>query len=153
MARLSLLPLLSQSFRRLITGFGPSFLPFSFSQAHCRDKMKEQLLRKKMGNWSPAMTPKIDMEIQRMYFSTQQPKGEPLQLKPLLIQSQTAQDDRLKIYENLGKTSSPSWGECQWKIVARLFQLPVIKEEQAPHYEPRAGGSSVGSEPAAGFSE
>lgn len=82
-----------------------------------------------MGNWNPAVTPEIDMEIQRMYFSTQLPKGEPLQLKTLLIQSQTAQDDRLKIYENLGKTSSPSWRGCQWKIVARLFQLPVIKEK------------------------
>lgn len=82
-----------------------------------------------MGNWNPAVPLEIDMEIQRMYFSTQLPKGEPPQLKTLLIQSQTAQDDRLKIYENLGKTSSPSWRECQWKIVARLFQLPVIKEK------------------------
>lgn len=78
------------------------------------------------------------MKTQRVYFSTQQPKGEPLQLKTLLIQSQTAQDDSLKIYENLGKTSSPSWRECQWKIVTRLFQFPVIKEKQAPHYESSA---------------
>lgn len=126
-----------QPLRKLVTDSVPSLF---FLQARRRDKMKEQALCKKMGNWSPAVTPKIDMEIQIIYFSIQQPKGEPLPLKTLLIQSQTAQDDCLKIYENLGKTSSPSWRECQWKIVIRLFQLPVIKEKQAPHYEPRAGG-------------
>ncbi|TKC38410.1 hypothetical protein EI555_015705, partial [Monodon monoceros] len=36
--------------------------------AHCKDKMKEQPLCKKMGNWNPAVTPKIDTEIQRMIF-------------------------------------------------------------------------------------
>lgn len=53
---MSLLPLLSQPFRRLITDSVPSFLP-SFFQAQCRDKMKEQLLCRKMGNWNPAVTP------------------------------------------------------------------------------------------------
>ncbi|EGV92486.1 hypothetical protein I79_007019 [Cricetulus griseus] len=45
------------------------------SYANCGDEeMKEKLPYKKMENWSPAVTPKIDTKIQRAYFSTNSPR-------------------------------------------------------------------------------
>ncbi|OWK07413.1 hypothetical protein Celaphus_00016956 [Cervus elaphus hippelaphus] len=40
--------------------------PDCSERAHCKAKMKEQPLCKKIGNWNPVVTPKIGTEIQRM---------------------------------------------------------------------------------------
>lgn len=122
-------PLLRRSFRKAVTALG--FCPFLPLPRHAvgMRRWKRGCLVRRWRTGTQPWPPKIDTKIQRVYFSTNSPRENLFNWKRLLIQSQTAQDDRLKIYENPGKTSSPSWSCCQCKIVTRLFQWPIIKEK------------------------